>query len=240
MNKTLRLAALPLMSALLATGCASLNAAQTANTMGKGAFQFGLEPAVEAFSGNNGLGTTYAPRVDLALRYGITDSIDIGGKVGSSLIELNAKFQLTDPANKSLVLSLAPSLGGFVFGSAGNTAGSFTIKVPLLIGIGVGDGNQLVFGPNIQDIIVEASGDNTNGDGSTASTISNLFCLGASVGFVLKAGEGFRLMPEFGVLIPVTGVSNTNGTSTSAGLGSSGFLWQAGLTFLFGSYHQPG
>lgn len=225
--------ALPLVILFVATGCASLNAAQTANTLGKGGLQFGLEPAVEALSGSNGLSSTYVPRVDLALRYGITDTIDIGGKVGSSLFEVNAKFQFTDPRNKGLVLSLAPSLGGIVFGSAGNTAGAFTVKVPLLIGFGVGDGNQVVLGPNIQDIIVEGS----NSDGT--SGIANEFGLGASVGFVFKAGEGFRLMPEVGILVPLVGTSASNGSSTSAGISSAGFLWQFGLTFLFGSYHQP-
>ena len=232
MKTYLRAFALLFGVGLLGTGCASINAAQTANTMGKGGLQIGLEPAVEAFSGSNGLGTGYAPRVDLAVRYGVTDSIDIGGKVGSSLAELDGKFQLTDPASQSFVLSLAPSIGGFVFGSAGNTAGAFTAKLPLLIGIGFG-GHQLVLGPTLTDILGEGS------DSSGNSAVTNIFGVGATIGVAFRLSDGFRLMPEFGFMVPVTGTSSGNGTSTSAGLTSAGFLWQVGLTFLFGSYKQP-
>jgi len=227
----LRLAALlPLAAALVLTGCASLNAAQTANTMGRGGLQLGLEPAVEGFSSSVGQGTSIAPRVDLAVRYGITDTVDIGGKVGSSLFEFNAKFQFTDPKDKSLVVSLAPSVGGFVFGSSGDTVGAFTIKVPLLIGFGIGgEGNQLVLGPNIQNILVEEG----NSDGT--SGVVDLFGLGISVGYVFKVGDGFRLMPEAGILVPIVGAASASNGNSSTNVGSSGFIWQFGLTFLFGS-----
>ena len=231
MKNHLRAIALSFGVGFLATGCASLNAAQTANTMGHGGLQIGLEPAVEAFTGSNGLGTAYAPRVDLAVRYGITDSIDIGGKIGTSLVELDGKFQLTDPAKQSFVASLAPSIGGFVIGSDGSSTGAFTIKLPLLLGIGFG-GHQLVIGPNIQDILVTAS---SGGD----SGLANEFGVGGSIGVAFRLSDGFRLMPEFGVLVPLTGTASSNGDSTSAGISSAGFLWQAGLTFLFGSYKQP-
>lgn len=231
MKKVLRVTALLFGVGLLGTGCASLNAAQTANTMGRGGFQVGLEPAVEAFSGSNGLGTAYAPRVDLAFRYGITDAIDIGGKVGTSLLELDGKFQFTDPANQRFVLSLAPSIGGFFFGGDGGSTGAVTFRVPLLIGIGFA-GHQLVIGPNIQDWLAKAS---VGGD----SALSNEFGAGASIGIALRLSDGFRLMPEFGVLVPISGQASSNGSSTSAGISSAGFLWQFGLTFLFGSYKQP-
>jgi hypothetical protein len=235
----LRFAALlPFAAALVLTGCASLNAAQTANTLGRGGLQLGLEPAVEGFSGNNGEGLAIVPRVDLAVRYGLTDNIDIGGKLGSSLFEINAKFQVTDPNNKALVVSLAPSLGGFVFGSSGDTVGSFTIKLPLLIGFGFGDGNQFVFGPNIQNILVEESGGNCNPGNGCHGVVGDVIGLGASVGAAFKVSDGFRLMPEVGIMVPIIGVAS-NGSNSTANVGSSGFIWQFGLTFLFGSYQGP-
>jgi hypothetical protein len=235
----LRIAALlPFAAALVLTGCASLNAAQTANTMGKGGLQLGLEPAAYGISGTNGAGSTTFPRVDLAVRYGVTDNVDIGGKLGSSLFEINAKFQVTDAKDKGFVVSIAPSLGGFVIGGgnsdSSSTVGSFTIKVPVLLGFGFGDGNQFVLGPNIQNILV-AEGNSGSGS-SGGSAVADIVGLGLSAGMVFKIGDGFRLMPEVGIMVPIVGVAGDSSGQSSANVGTAGFLYQIGLTFLFGSY----
>ncbi len=209
----------PWLLPLLASGCASLYAAQTANTLGKGGLQVGVEPAVEYLGGYDGGGSRYLPRIDMAVRYGATDNIDVGGKVGGSFLELNAKFQLTDPANTGVVLSLAPSVGGLGLSAGGNSLGAFSFKLPLLIGFGFGDGNQVVFGPNVQDLVLYAG---TNG---TSTDVQNEVGVGASVGVAFRVSNSLRLMPAFGGMVPLVNAVDV--------LYPAGFYWQVGLTILW-------
>lgn len=230
-----RLLAAALLCAL-ATGCASLNAAQTANTMGQGGLQVGLEPGYSQWGkGSDGFGF---PRLDLAVRYGITDRLDLGGRVGSTFAELNAKFQLTDPENDAFVCSVAPSIGGLELSgsssSGSSTVGLINIALPVLLGMKVGDGHQVVFGPRIQDFLI-------NGVSSSGGGVVNIVGAGTSVGFVAKVGEGFRLMPEVGFVFPLNASQSTSNGSGSQSIAGSHLLWQLGLTFLFGQYrpHVP-
>ena len=73
----------------------------------------------------------------------------------------------------------------------------------MLVGIRVG-GSELVLGPKIHDWMLIAGSGGTNGSG-------NLVSVGGTVGFALRLGSGFRIMPEIAVLRPVV-ASVTAGT----------------------------
>jgi len=227
---------------LVAAGCASIGAAQTANTMGKGGLQLGVDAAAESVdvNANAKCGGTDPrcnltfPRIDVAVRYGVTDQIDLGAKVGSSLVELDSKFQLTSPANQGFVLSLAPSIGGFVTKPKDATivSGVMGAKLHLLMGIGLGP-HQLVIGPELVDLLLEGAGSDNH--------LHNILMVGTSLGCAFKLTDGFRIMPEIGLLIPLSPkpANFVIEDNFSGYLSSAGLVWQAGLAFLFGSYTQP-
>ena len=102
----------PLIAALALTvtagGCATIGTLQTANTLGKGKFQMALEPSAWGAIGST---TVLVPNVTLAARYGLSPTLDIGGRVGSNGFEINGKLQLTPPKAPGLVVSIAPASG---------------------------------------------------------------------------------------------------------------------------------
>jgi len=209
-------------------GCATIGTYETANTLGQGKLQFAIEPAYESFAGS---GTTVSvPRIDFAGRYGVSDSVDIGARAGTSFIEFLTKFQLTDHAQKSVVLSLAPRVGGLVAGGEGSTGGLINVTLPFLIGIGVGEGSQLIIGPKLLNILVFSS---SGGDSGTA----DILLAGTTLGYSAKLGDNFRLLPEFGIVFPIVGsarASSGGSSVSSTDLIGGGVIFQIGVGFLFG------
>jgi hypothetical protein len=185
----------------------SLGSVQTASTLGKGNFQGGVELTGEALfltdsrlSSSSGFGTSIAyPTVNFAFRFGLTDSIDIGVRTGSTLLELQSKFLISDPNNPSFALSIAPALSGYFFSLGGVTAGGLNIPIPLLIGLKFGD-HELVFGPRILNQIVLAGANTSSG---SAGGGGYALSAGASVGFAARLGDYFILMPEAAIGVPL-------------------------------------
>ncbi|MCP3105205.1 hypothetical protein LZ198_40685 [Myxococcus sp. K15C18031901] len=217
----------------LGTGCVSVSHVQTADTLGQGKFQFAIEPGVggAAVIGDSSAtsGGIYYPHIDLAARYGVTDRVDLGVRFGSSLAELQTKFLITSPENPDLAVSLAPSVMGVFLGSDDADVGSYVnLAVPVLVGFKTSGGSELVLGPRVSATRISA------GSGST-SAAANLVSVGASVGYALRVTEGFRLMPEVGVSVPVIGEFNTSDSNSEIGAGFEGGFIQFKLGFLFGS-----
>lgn len=222
---------------VLGTGCASVSHVQTADTLGAGRFQFGIEPGVmgAAVLGgeDNAAAGGYVPHFDLALRYGVAERVDVGIRLGSSLAELQTKFLLTQPDDPVKAISLAPSISGASFGSGTTSDGEsastnyLNVSAPLLVGFKTKGGSELVLGPRVMWTRIAG---NVGNDGAAVNIIS----VGASVGYALRITEGFRLMPEVGLSFPVVGqVSTTNNDSEAIAGFNSGFA-QFKLGFLFG------
>jgi len=142
-------------------------------------------------------------------------------------LELGAKFQLTDPADKGLVLSLAPSVAGGAVPIPDNPIGVVYVTLPLLLGVGVGHGHQLVVAAKVANWMLL-------GDIGLDSLVLDELVVGGSVGFVLKLHEKFRLMPEVSVMRPVWVSEDLGGTGTmgSAAFGNA-FLVQFSVAALF-------
>lgn len=224
----IRRLALAVAALALASGCVSIGGVQTADTLGKGNFQFAVEPGVYGITSiANEVDGAVIPHVDFAARYGVSDTVDIGARFGSSLLELQSKFLLTDPSDTGKAISIAPSLAGIFVGAGEGVGGYANVNIPVLIGLKTSGGSEFVLGPRISDIIIFGSNGNDGG-------VVNLLSVGASVGYAARVGEGFRIMPEVAVLVPIVGAAAAGGDSDAVA-GFNGGLVQFKVGLLFGA-----
>ena len=218
-----------------ASGCLSMGTVQTADTLGKGHFQVAIEPGI--YGASVGTAAGVLPHFDVAFRYGLTERFDLGVRTGSSMLELQTKFLFTDPQSDLLAMSLAPTIGGVYLPlpATGTTPAStttfFNIGIPLLVGLKHFNGNEVTFGPRINNTFLVASG--------TGGGLIYLFGVGGSVGYAFAFGETFKLLPEFAVNFPVAATAATSaGSAGSAGF--AGLIYQFKLGIIFGrSSHKP-
>jgi hypothetical protein len=211
------------LAALHGLGCASIGAVQTADTLGKGNLQVALEPGAQISIATRGTPGSFGyPHPDVSLRYGLSDRIDLGGRIGYSMLELQGKFLLTQPGAPGLVASLAPTVGGLAVPAGGSNVGLLSFALPVLLGIKHLQGNELTFGVRLQGLLVAA--------GSSGHGSASVFGLGAgaSVGYSLRLGERFGLIPEVAVLYPLTVVGTSGG---AAGLGSAIVQFKLGVVY---------
>lgn len=218
-----------LVAGFIGTGCVSTSHVQTADTLGAGKSQFAVEPgagAVAVFAESEG-DSFYYPHVDLAYRYGVTDTLDLGVRFGSSALELQAKILLSDPADPDKAISLAPAAMGFFFGEDGASVNYVNLSLPVLIGFKTGSGSEFVLGPRINATSIKVAA------GSGAGR-ANVLSAGTSVGYALRVSDGFRLLPEVGILYPLVSGLSTSDTNSEVVSGFGGGFVQFKLGFLFG------
>ncbi|WP_225412509.1 hypothetical protein [Stigmatella hybrida] len=242
-------AAAALVLGLLGSGCASMGHVQTADTLGEGQFQFAFEPGIQGTGivsesssevsasdidfdddddDDSGFAGVAYPHIDFALRYGVSERVDLGVRFGFSLAELQAKILLTQPGDPDLAISLAPALSGVYFGTGDEDVGYTNLALPLLIGFKTDGGSEFVLGPRV-------SGARVSGGIGNASGSINVLSVGGSVGFALRVANGFRLMPEVAFSVPVVGSVNSSESDSEIISGfDTGFL-QFKLGFLFGA-----
>jgi hypothetical protein len=210
----------------LAVGCSSLSPVQTADTLGKGHFQFAIEPGLwgaNVLVDRRAWPFTYS-HVDLAFRYGASDRLDLGARIGSSLVELQSKILLTPPDHPYLAISLAPSLMplSIRMGDVDN-GGQFTQwTLPVLVGIKTESGTEFVLGPLVRltHFFSTPTGD---------SSSNNILSFGGSLGCAVRVSKGFRVMPEVGISLPVRSRSSKEQGDRGGG------LLQVKLGLLFGA-----
>ncbi len=214
---------LPLLAVL--SGCATVGTFQTADTLGTGGFQMGIEPSWWGVAASGeAVGFLHG---GVSGRYGVNDRLDVGGRIGSSGMEILFKYQFTDPATGGPIVSIAPSGGGFGALGAGGGAGLLAFQVPVIIGFPTAGGSQFVLAPKVHEYLVLA-GD--SGDSASVSMTS----LGASVGYAARLGPGFRLLPEVAFVYPVIGAANASNASSDVEFLGEGVLFQVGLGLLLG------
>jgi hypothetical protein len=222
--------------ALGVTGCASLSNVQTADTLGKGNVQVGIEPGLWGVAGNSG--ATVIPHVDASIRYGVADRVDLGVRAGSSFFELQSKFLLTTPGDPKIAVSIAPTFGGLVAlgttsGGSGS-AGLLNIGLPVLIGFKTRGGSEFVIGPRLQNILLFGSG---GGSGAVY-----LMGLGGSFGFFWRIADKFGLLPEIAAVYPVVGAAAASGVGSTGlqWLYAEGLMMQFKLGVMIGGGRKPG
>jgi hypothetical protein len=224
MKKVLPL--LPVLALLLA-GCPSFSTMGTARTLPKGKGQFFIAPGATVLQDfqrrDDGSYESFGlPSIEFGGRYGVTDRVELGGKVWMIGMEIDSKFALvrSDSPDAGVDVALAPAVSVYPFRSGDTDATYAYLHLPLLVGINAG-GSQLVLGPRVSDLIIRGGGEDLN-----------VVLLGGSLGYAWKLGEGFRLLPEVSMTYPVH--VSQGGTSSSLSLEPKGAMFQASLGFLFG------
>ncbi len=209
-----------------AGGCIAHGPMQRADTIGEGNFQFAAEPGIMgAAAGGTSL---FVPAFDISARYGVSDRVDLGVRLGSTGYELMGKFMLNDP-NSDMPISIAPNAAAI--GAGGGGAGAFFIygNVPVLIGIPMGQ-NQLVLGPGIQVAAGGAGGGGTGG-GAAIGFQPNL-----TTGFNLRVADGLQLHPELYLGLPLGAAIGTGGGSAGS---SNGILYGFRFAIIGGKHRNP-
>ncbi len=208
---------------LLGCGCANVAALQRPNTCGAGNGELALELA-DQVQFNQDTFTSY-PMVGLAGRYGVTDRLDVGGRIGPSGFELQAKVMLDEPQSRFPV-SLAPSAGISVLDTGGVALRFYNFALPLLIGIPLPRGHQVVLAPRLADSISYISAGSAGG-------LINTLSAGGSVGVAFHVWR-LWLLPEVGVQGPVATTAIRSDVSGGTAVGGARATAQGSFTVIWG------
>lgn len=226
---------LALLWVTLGSGCASMSAMQRADTLPPGKSQVLFETSLQNAAGRElggGKSMTW-PYFAVHYRRGLSERTE--WSVGASLLSVKAglKVRVNDPLNQDFALSLAPEIGGAVFGEGDNQDGIFAASLPLLMGWRLGENGQWVFGPRVQYL-------RTFPSDTTTTKPFEMFAVGASAGLVIPVGDSFGLMPELSVLSPIGRDRFRLFDRSSPQIGGiDGALFQVGVGFLFGGFQRP-
>lgn len=181
------------IAAWAAAGCATIGTVQTARPIDPGTVQLGLEPGAWGIE-NRG----WYPAANVSARFGISRRFDLGARLGVGGFGLTGKFALTDPLDDRAVVSIAPAFGGFGLGALGAGTRSFHWQVPVVVGVGFGDGHELVVAPKV-------AGWTLSGSAGVARGRSVVVGAGGTVGVSVRLSRGVRILPEIGLVQPVFG-----------------------------------
>lgn len=235
MNRLVRLLSLFGSTSTLCA-CVAISSVQTADTLGAGRLQVGLEPGVTGVI-QTSTGVTLAPAADVAVRYGAAERLDVGARLGQSGLELQLKVMLTPPGTR-VAVSVAPHLAGQLrFAPNGSPDATPGVDVagllvngglPLLVGVRLGP-HQLVVGPRLHVLASVPS--------TATEPGARRFAAGGSVGVSLRVSRAVAVMPEVALLVPLAPAPRlaTMDTFTL----TSGLLVQTRLAFLLGDSAQP-
>ncbi len=221
--------------ALLA-GCPSFSTMGTARTIPKGETKFhvgvgGMQ--LRGWSTDDATGeleTLTLPQFELGVSHAVSDSAEVGGKIWFLGAEINSKFQLVrSPTDRGgLDVALAPAISFYPLSGENNagetaTGGLVYTHLPVLFGFNVA-GSQLVVGPRLSNTLVW-------GSAGSSSTTGSIFWAGGSLGFAIRAGDTFRILPEISIAYPFAASS---GTKATLDLPFEGAIVQGQLGLVFG------
>lgn len=224
-----------LVSGLTATGCVSMGAMQRADTLKPGQSQLLVETSIQGAVGEDlGDGGRIGwPYLSVLYRRGLSERTELS--VGAAMLALQAalKLRLDDPLQEGLIVSIAPGVGGSIFGEEGSRSGIFTATLPVLLGWRLGQRGQLVLSPRVQYL-------HTFPEQSSSRAPINLFGVGTSLGVLIPLSKSVGVMPEVSVLAPFGVDSFELYERVSPKIsGGDGVLFQVGVGFLFGGLSEP-
>lgn len=173
------------LAALLALcGCYSYSTLGRARIIAKGRFQAFAAP--EALGIASRSGGSIRPTVEAGLRYGLTDRVELGGKLSVLGVTLGPRVQLLRSREPSsgFDLAIAPAVA-YTF------ADKLALEAPLLAGVNLGP-HQIVVAPRL---VYQMQLDVPGQEGP----VSFLYA-GASFGAALRVTERFTFLPEVSLL----------------------------------------
>ncbi|MDP2311368.1 MAG: hypothetical protein Q8P41_00570 [Pseudomonadota bacterium] len=204
-----------------AGGCATVGTVQTARPIAPGSVQVGLEPGLWGVEGRGWL-----PTANVAVRYGLGRRFDVGARLGAGGIGASAKVALTDP-DEQVVASLAPMVGGFGVALFGVGTKAVHAQLPLIVGVGMRGGHELVVAPKIVAW-------HLSGSAGLAGARSTVVGAGGTIGVSLRVAPGVRLLPEIGMVQPVYGKASTRIAFWDIDMRAGVPLYQATVGVLLG------
>ncbi len=188
--------ALTLLGSLFLLGCPSASSLTSARTLDEGQLQFVIAPNLMGLgvSSEEGTAVPFIPMVEGQFRYGISDHVELGGKLWFGGFAGHMKFGLVRPesADTGFNLSLDPGLSYTGVSVNDAVVGAVYVYLPVVMGFRFGSGHELTIGPRL----VPVFGGVSTSDGGSAG---NALLAGSSLGGSFKLGS-LRLMPEFSLL----------------------------------------
>jgi hypothetical protein len=223
-----------LVVGMTATGCVSMGAMQRADTLKPGASQVLVETSIQGAVGEDlGDGSRIGwPYLGVHYRRGLSERVELS--VGAALLALQGalKVRLDEPRKDGMIVSVAPGIGGSIWGEEGRRSGVFTATLPVLLGWRLGERGQLVLSPRAQYLRTFPQ------PGSTREPIT-LFGVGSSLGVLVPLSQSLGVMPEVSMLVPFGTDRFELYERLSPRIGGTrGVLFQLGLGLLFGGLDQ--
>jgi hypothetical protein len=196
----------------LLTGCYSFSNFGRARVVDEGHTEVWAAP--EALVVTSGSGASIRPVADLGVRYGFTSSVELDARITSVGASVGPKLQLLRaPSRASGVdVALAPAIA-FTYPD------KVAAELPLLVGINLPRGDQLVMAPRIATL-------ERFGVAGFSRPVSFAFA-GGSIGYVWQVTRSFALMPEVSALAQLYAEPGFN-SNVGGGLGL-----QSGIGFLY-------
>jgi hypothetical protein len=148
-----------------------------------------------------------APQIEFAIHHGVSDRIELGGRVWTSGLQFDSKFSLLRSKERGFDLAIAPSLGVIYF-PVGSPTPSLPVQVAVLGGYNL-DGLHFFLGPRLMDRIVFYAGP------------INTFYAGGNLGVSIRVSETLRIAPELALMTPLFSTAHD-------------VYVEAGLALLFG------
>jgi hypothetical protein len=215
---------LAILGALLLGGCASFSTMSTARTMPRDQTQIWVAPEFVGMTFDSGTDRQEisVPQFELGFRRGITDGVELGGKLWLLGAAIESKFQLvrSESEGSGIDVALAPSIGWIGLNSGDSSFNVVTLYLNLPVGLNVPGGSQLVLTPKAIYQRYMATG---GGDAGSA----DLLFVGGSVGYAWKLGTTY-ILPEISIMQPVIN------PSSSDVIKYDGVVFQGGVGLLFG------
>lgn len=199
-------------------GCLSATTLTGARAVKPGEMEIVVSPQIARFPDEfGGLGdgtwegdTVVAPFLELRVRVGLAEGVDLGLAWEAMTLGTNVKIELHRSAlpESGIDLALMPGIAAFptMHGAGG------ILSLPLLFGVNLGP-HQLVLAPRAAF-------------GSSRGMQS--FMVGSSLGYRGRVSEGFALIPEISLLQPVAFTTYARDNNFVGG-------WRFSLGFQFSS-----
>jgi hypothetical protein len=175
---------------LLCTACATTAVMQTPQPLGKGGAEVAVEPGAYGIVPLDGF---VFPHLGVRAQFGVSDRLDLGGRLDAGGAHGLALIALTDPSSTGVAVALAPALGiGGLLDSPPLV--SLNAQLPLVIGVPLGE-HQLLWGPQVQ----------AWGFKDSAAPMELNLLAGGQLGAELVLGDHWSLVPEVSATLPVVG-----------------------------------
>ncbi len=137
------------------------------------------------------------PNLTGSIRYGVADSLDVGVRWGTNGVDLLGKVRVTPADLDNVVVAVLPSMGGIYLPLEGGDVSMLNLQLGVLVGMKIGEKNQIVFGPKVQSWQAQGAVDGVDVTGSYVAA-------GGSAGLAIRLSPSVRLVPELSLAAPLS------------------------------------